>query len=437
MRDTDVSIQRAETDFRAITLAHPLTLSGGAVTEISLALVSLTVINRAGAVATGRGASILSVPWSWPTSRLPAQQRDSALRELTSQLARERVDAEPTDPIAGWSELIGVLDPIRAKVSARIAADEPIPHLAATLAVGAVDNALHDAWARAAGRSAYTMYDGAFLDADLAGPLGPDFAGHYPGEYLSPPRRDLPVQHVVSPTDPLLPHEPAAAGRPLTEWLARENLRHLKIKLMGRDPAADADRVVAIYAVARRHGNAGPFLSLDPNEAYASSAAVVEFLDAIRCRDQGAADAITYIEQPVPRGATLAAAGPGSPALRIPVLIDEGLTELSNLHTLTDSGWSGVVIKASKGQTFALLAHSYARAHGLHLTMQDLTATDLALRHSARLASVLACTSPQFEYNSRQYAPRANDQLRATDPRLVTVEDGHVAIEPPTTPGIY
>lgn len=437
MPDTDVSIQDAETDFHDITLAHPLTLSGGAITEISLAVASLTVINRAGETATGRGASILSVPWSWPTSRLPARRRDAVLRELTTSLARARVGTEPTDPIAGWSGLIATLGPIREEIGAWMADDEPIPHLAAMLAVGAVDNALHDAWARAANRSAYTMYDGRHLGADLAGLLGPEFAGRYPGDYLRPPRQGLPVQHVVSPSDPLRPHESRADGRPLTEWLRQENLRHLKIKLLGRDRAADADRVVVIYDVARQYGVQGAFLSIDPNEAYSSSAEVVDLLDTVARRDRSAVDAIAYIEQPIPRDTSVDATGLRRLGERVPVLVDEGLTDVRGLRALTESGWSGVVIKASKGQTFALLAHSFARANGLYTTMQDLTATGLALRHSARLASVLNCTGPHFEYNSRQYAPHANDQLRATHPRLVAVDDGHVTIEPPTMPGLY
>lgn len=435
MRDTDVSIEHAETKFRDITLSHPLTLSGGAITEISLAIVSVSVRNRSGARATGRGASVLSVPWSWPTSRLPSRQRDAVLRELTRQLAHACVGNEPADPIASWSRLVAALDSLRGSLSARMAHDEAIPHLAGMLALGAVDNAIHDAWARAAGRSAYTMYDRTYLGTDLSDLLGADFAGRYPGDALRPPRVDLPVQHVISPSDPLRPDASHPGARPLSEWLEHDNPRHLKIKA-GHDPAHDADRVVAIYELARQYSADEPRLSIDPNEAYASPAQVIELLDEIGRRHPPAAAAIAYIEQPIPRGCRVEPTAMRQLGHRVPVLIDEGLADVDGLRAVTRSGWSGLVIKASKGQTFALLAHSYAHANGLYTTMQDLTATDLALCHSARLASVLACTSPHFECNSRQYAPHANERLHATQPRLTTVVDGQVSVGP-TMPGIY
>ena len=122
---------------------------------------------------------------------------------------------------------------------------------------------------------------------------------------------------------------------------------------------------------------------------------------------------------------------------RVPVLLDEGLSGLDDLTTLRAHGWSGSVIKAAKGQTLALLAHAFLCRFGLFATIQDLTAVDLALRHSARLAGVLDLSAPQFEYNSRQYAPHINAELARTDPEFATVRDGRIDIGDAVAPGLY
>ncbi|MEU4701431.1 enolase C-terminal domain-like protein [Nonomuraea dietziae] len=427
MRSTDIAIREAAATFRDIELDHPLRLAGATVDRFTLAIVKVTAEDRAGRLACGQGASVLSVPWSWPVSRLSWAARDLAMRALTERLAATALTTGPGDPFAICAELAAGLTP--KGDGAQDGGDgEPMPALAAALALGAVDNAVHDGWARAARRPATSLYEG--------------FA-------LGRPRHLLPVQHVVGVGDPLespgrrARPEPSARGtegrdhggtagpvRPLRAWLRAEGITHVKVKLTGQDPVTDARRVADVHRVLRRSPGGHHTISLDPNEGYAETSAVVELLDILRASP--AWEALTYLEQPLPRDAPPDPDGMRRIADRLPVLADESLAAERDLPRLTEEGWSGLVVKAARGQSLAMRSLAHARDHGLRVTVQDLTAVDVALAHSARLAAALPLDWPAFEYNSRQYAPRANDGLPG---HLVQVRQGHI-VPGPARPGI-
>src|SRR5699024_6741199 len=102
-------------------------------------------------------------------------------------LAAAVVRSGPADPIELWRGLYGELDDRLARLAARYGVAQ-VPRLAGLLPLGAVDSAVHDAWAKAAGRPASTMYDATHLGRDL-GWLDPTLSGHYPGEFLTRSRR--------------------------------------------------------------------------------------------------------------------------------------------------------------------------------------------------------------------------------------------------------
>lgn len=414
MRDTDITVRESTVEFRPVVLSTPLVISSGKITQFTIVYVRLTVVDRAGATATGVGTTILSVPWSWPRSVRSVTDRDAELRRICLSLADAVCGLPPMDPFRLWRELHEML-PEHTEV----------PQLAALLCLGAVDNAVHDAWARAAGRSAYDMYCAEYMNHDLGTLVDPALNGHFPAEFLGPFHGELPVQHLVGSGDPLVPGD---GERSLAEWSRAEGIRHFKIKVLGHDPAEDADRIGAVYDAV---GNAGS-LAVDPNEAYESAAPVEELIRTLREKHPLAAGAVRYIEQPIPRGREFLPVHDSG----IPVLMDEGMSSIETLRELPKSQWNGLVIKAGKGQTHALLANSVGRFHGLFVTMQDLTAVDLAFRHSARLVSMLRPSTHHVEYNSRQYAPRANDELARTYPGLTTVHNGTVRIDRPGL-GIY
>ncbi|MPV36452.1 enolase C-terminal domain-like protein [Georgenia subflava] len=423
---TDIRVRDASTTFVPMTFTTPLTISGRAITSCDLAVVEAVVEDRRGRTAVGRGATVLSVPWSWPGAGPAHAVREESLRRLTEALAAASTHLDAADPLTHWQQLHDELG-----ATARRAGTAPMPALAAMLALGAVDNALHDAWGRAAGRPVWEMYTGEHLGRDLAG-LG--LPGRFPGEFLRRPAATLPVQHVVGAQDLLVPDPLRPHERSLVEWIAEEGVHHLKIKTASLDPAEDARRIARTHALAAELVD-DVRLTVDPNEGYADAHDAAAMLDHLQRLSPAAAAAVALIEQPTPRGRD-APAGLAELSARVPVLADEGFTDLAQLQTLRARGWSGLVVKAAKGQTPALLAHAYARAHGLFVTAQDLTAVDLALRHSARLAGALDLSATHLEYNSRQYVPAGNDELTRTDPALTTVKDGRVRL-PAARAGLY
>lgn len=430
MRTSDIKVLESEVSFESVDLRPPLVFSNRAVESFTLARVRVVVADRRGRSVDGTGATVLSVPWSWPHSSLTLADRDTVLRALCGTLTEALPRLLASDPIRLCCELTECLPEVARRPG------EPIPQLAALLCLGAVDNALHDAWARAAGKSAYQMYTSEYLTDDLGALIDPSLDGRYPGDFLGPTHERLPVQHVVAATDPLTSADSTAGYRSLLDWCRTERLQHFKIKVLSRDPQEDADRIGAVHETVRGV-TSDPKLAVDPNEGYASGELLDELVDALRTRHPAAAASITYIEQPIPRAMSLEPRATGARASTIPVLMDEGSSSLSSLTELTRSGWSGLVLKAGKGQTFALLAHAYARFHQLFLTVQDLTTVDLALQHSARLASVLRTDSLHLEYNSRQYAPHANARLSLSHPALTSVRDGAVLLAAPEAAGIY
>ena len=434
MRKSDVQVLSAAASFRPIRLDQPLSISGREISSFSMAVVEVRVVDRTGTPGRGLGTTMLSVPWAWPVADIGLDERDRALRELTEELADALVQTGPGDPITLWRGLYSGLDERLGRLAERYRVPH-IPRLAGLLALGAVDSAVHDAWAAAAGRPASTMYDAAHLTDDL-GWLDPALTGHYPGDFLTTPRRRLPVQHVVGVSDPLTVAEADDGGRALTEWLRTEGVRSLKVKLSGQRPEQDARRVVDITRLAQ--AEVGPVeVALDPNEGCAGAEDVLRLLEEIERIAPEVMPALQYLEQPVPRDAPAEPAAMTRLGKRLPVLLDEGFADLSLLPRLRELGWSGVVVKAAKGHSLALLTHAYARAHGLWVVVQDLTAVSWALVHSARLVSTFDLSSVHLEYNSRQYAPGAARELLADLPELIRVRGGRVQLPAPAASGLY
>ena len=424
-RSSDIRVTEAEVRFRDVELEPPFVISGRPMTHFTAVTVHLEVVSRVGRTATGVGAGILSVPWSWPRSGIELGARDQVLRDLVSELAARSATPGFGDPFVLWRPLYEQLDATLAG-AARSAGVESIPRLAGLLALGSVDNALHDAWSRAAGIPLTSMYTKEHLREDLSryGALG---KGLYPADTLRPPRRALPVQHALGVGDPLTADTAGPGVRDLEDWIRAEGVHHLKLKLTG-DARADFEHVWAVHRLA------APLrpdlrLSLDPNESY-TLPALIELLDALAREEPAVLGAIDYLEQPTPRGQEPDPEELREVAARIPVLLDEGYSRLSQLATLAEQGWSGVVVKAAKGQSHAMITQALASTAGLRVTIQDLTAVDLALEHSLGLAAVLPVSWPGVEYNSRQYAPGANAELAARRPEAVIVQDGHVAWHP-------
>ena len=70
-----------------------------------------------------------------------------------------------------------------------------------------------------------------------------------------------------------------------------------------------------------------------------------------------------------------------------PVVVDESLTDLESLLLAREMGYTGVALKACKGQTHAMLLAAAAQKFGMFLCVQDLTCPGASLIHSAGIAA--------------------------------------------------
>ena len=136
---------------------------------------------------------------------------------------------------------------------------EAMPYLAGLVAASVFDQAIHDAYGVLHEIDIYKTYNGQFMSQDLAQFLTPaagsdySFAGKYPADFLvESPATKLPVWHLVGGLDPISPEE-LTGNEPdddypvlLKDWIERDGLECLKIKLRGNDSDWDYQRLLAI-----------------------------------------------------------------------------------------------------------------------------------------------------------------------------------------------
>ena len=86
-------------------------------------------------------------------------------------------------------------------------------------------------------------------------------------------------------------------------------------------------------------------------------------------------------------------------------------------------GYTGVALKACKGQSQSLLMGAAAQKLGLFLCVQDLTCPGASLIQSASLAAHVPGVAG-IESNSRQYCPAANEEWADRFPGIFRVRTG-------------
>jgi L-alanine-DL-glutamate epimerase-like enolase superfamily enzyme len=198
---------------------------------------------------------------------------------------------------------------------------------------------------------------------------------------------------------------------------------HLKLKIMGRDNAADVERTVEVYHAAKRWGVDKPVLSIDSNEANPDAASVLDYLQRLRARDAEAFGAVSYLEQPTHRDIRAHRHDWRGVSKIKPVMLDEGLSDLENLKEAEAQGWTGPAVKTCKGHSFALVAAAWANRRGMPMSVQDLTCPGISAIHSALLAAHLPGING-VELNSPQFIPSANAAWLPRLAPLLDVRDG-------------
>lgn len=419
---------------------------GRVVSDVSLFHVLCNSDLSDGRSGTGFGSMTMGVVWAWPSKRVDAVTALDAVVQLAGRLCEDAV-CEPVcgHPLEICWELAERRSSIARKLEGELGLPEPIPELARLLASSPLEGAIFDAVGKAAGMSSYTMLGAPYLDGDLSAFLGPDFRGKTLQSFIrSKPTEIMPIYHLVGALDPLFEEDvraPLGDGLPETlgQWISRDGLTHLKIKLDGADLPWDCQRILGINQCASmgpRGEDASWAFSLDFNERCENADYVLRLLDAVERQSPLALSRIQYIEQPTARDLR---ANPQNTmhrvAERLPVVIDESLVDYESLLLARELGYSGVAIKACKGHAEALLMAAAAQHHGMFLCVQDLTCVGASFLHSASLTAHLPGAAA-VEGNGRQYCPQANAGWDVDFPGMFDVVGGSLPTAQLDQPGL-
>jgi len=439
----DFRITGATLWFLPVQTRVPLKFGTEALTSVTCARVRLQVVGRDGRRAEGWGETPLSVQWVWPNSS-PYAPRHEALKLfcelLTHAWANVSEFGHPLELGQDFSEFL--LPCLRADFNAsRLTSTSagPLPWLAALVCSSAFDLALHDAYGNLHNRPTYSTYGPEFLSRDLAAFLQPaagsqvSLAGRFPQEFLRPQRRErLCAWHLVGGLDPLdtseLRGDEPDDGYPLllADWIQRDGLKCLKVKLRGNDSAWDYARLVKVGRIAQT--GEVEWLTADFNCTVHDPAYVCEILDRLRDDEPRLFGMLLYVEQPFPYELSEHPIDAHSVSARKPLFLDESAHDWKEIRRGRELGWNGVALKTCKTQSGALLSACWAQAHGLTLMVQDLTNPMLAQIPHCLLAAHLP-TIMGVETNSMQFYPAASVPEAQVHPGLYRRVGGEVNLE--------
>jgi L-alanine-DL-glutamate epimerase-like enolase superfamily enzyme len=433
---SDIRVEDIRLGYEDYCYRTPIKFGGVALDRVTLLNVHCRVRTRDGKSAVGFGSMPLGNVWAFPSKRLPYDATLVAMKTVAERIAALVGEwREYGHPIDLWHQLEPAFHHAAHQVGEQLQLGEPIPPLATVVSASPFDAAVHDAFGKVHGLNCYETYGRDFLPQDLGHYLGPAYNGIHLEKFLRrQPLPSLPVYHLVGALDPLdnaLPRLKDGLPETLAEWIAADGLTHLKIKLNGDNLDWDVDRVLHVERVAtqaqKHRGCERWHYSLDFNERCQNVAYLLEFLAKIKERANAALTRIQYIEQPTARNLKANPANAMHEAAKIcPVVIDESLLGLESLQLAQQLGYTGVALKACKGQSQSLLMAAAAQHAGMFLCVQDLTCPGASLIHSAGLAAHVPGVAA-IEANSRQYVPEANAAWDARFPGIFRIQNGIMA----------
>jgi L-alanine-DL-glutamate epimerase-like enolase superfamily enzyme len=426
-----ITIRHVSTAYEDFAYRTPIKFGGTALDKVTILNVTLSVEGSTGKIAEGFGSMPLGNVWAWPTRGMTYEQTLSAMQRFAAVAASLysscKIVGHPIDITHG-------LEPDLLSHAVPDTPPEPMPQLAKLVVASAFDAALHDAYGKLHEVSCWHTYCPEHLQNDLGHYLGKEFAGDRLHDFITrEPKPRMPLYHLVGALDPLTPTDvvkPVGDGLPehLGEWIHRDGLTHLKVKLNGDDLIWDVERVVQVNSVAeeaqRQRGVTQWWYSLDFNERCRNVEYLLDFLRQLRERSPAGYDRVQYVEQPTARDLKANPANRMHEAAKLkPVVIDESLLDLDSLLLSREMGYTGVAFKACKGQTQTLLLAAAAQKFGLFRCVQDLTCVGPSLIHSASIAAHVPGVAA-IESNGRQYCPIANVPWDAKFPGVFTIRDG-------------
>jgi L-alanine-DL-glutamate epimerase-like enolase superfamily enzyme len=440
MRATDIRLTGIDFSYEDYQYRTPIKFGGAALDRVTLLEVNARVRKRSGAEAVGFGSMPLGNVWSFPSRVLTYAETLDAMKALAAEIARITLDAtEYGHPI----DLNHALEPqylqAAEEVTRRLKLAEPIPQLCTLVTASPFDAAIHDAWGKLCGINCYHGYGKDYLEHDVSHYLNGDFPGVRLDQVVTPtPKPSLPLYHLVGALDPITESDITRSigdGLPetLPAWAAAEGLTHWKIKLNGNDRDWDVARVIAVDQTVSVGREA--VYSLDFNEQCPNVEYLLDFMCRLQRHSPALMDRIQYIEQPTARDLSASSNDMHEAARLKPVIIDESLVDYESLLRARELGYSGVALKACKGQSNALLMAAAAKQFGMFLCIQDLTCPGASLIQSAGLAAHVPEVAA-IEANARQYVPVANSGWTDRFPGIFRVRDGVMDTSVLTGPGL-
>lgn len=420
-KQTEVTIEEVRASFEDFHYRAPYKFGGKSVDRVTLLNADVTIRTKDGKRAKGFGSMSMGNVWAWPGK--PYDETLQGMKNLAGRI--EKITA-------GYNEYGHPIDINHALEPEYIKAIPGVPKLAVQVTASPFDAAIHDAYGKLLNRSSYHAYGPDCMRRDLSAYLvGKEFKGEYPEQYIQrEPSPKIFIYHSVGASDPIEKEDiaqPLNDGLPqaLADWIRFNGLTHLKIKLNGDNLDWDVERVVRIEKAASSTTSDLTYC-LDFNENCPNVAYFLEFLKQIKVKAPKAFDRVQYVEQPTRRDLKADRTNVMFEAARLrPVVIDESLTDLDSLLLAREMGYTGVALKACKGQSQAMLMAAAGRKYKMFLCVQDLTCPGASFIHSAGLAAHVPGITT-IEANSRQYVPAANEPWKKKYPSLFVIKDGTI-----------
>ncbi len=447
-KTTDIKIKSVTTYFLPVQTRIPYRFGTEQLDSVTCVRVRIDIEDQRGNTACGWGETPLSAPWAWPSPHLTYAIRETAMKNFCLKIGHAWVGINTTGhPIEiGHTFQENILPNLLSAFNTEQQnTTGDMPRLSALVCTSAYDLALHDAYGMLHNIDTYDTYNADFMNADLSHYLDPaddinyNFSGHYPENYLIRPRPNrLPAWHAVGGND-LLDDSERTGDEPddgypvvLPDWIQRDGITCLKIKLTGQEPGWDYDRIVRIGQIGIEHN--AMWLCTDFNCTVQQVDYVNDILDRLLTDHPRIYQMILYVEQPFAYELSDNPLHVHSISARKPLFMDESAHDWRVIRLGRQLGWTGVALKTCKTQTGALLSLCWAHAHGMTLMVQDLTNPMLAQIPHA-LLTAHAGTVMGFETNAMQFYPDASLPEAAIHPGVYRRQNGHIDIATVKGPG--
>jgi L-alanine-DL-glutamate epimerase-like enolase superfamily enzyme len=446
-RATDARIDELTTSFEDFTYRAPYKFGGKEVDRVTVLNVRCRVRLKNGKTAEGFASMPMGNVWSFPAPGVPYETTLNGMKVLAGRIAGiTRGFREYAHPLDVNHQLEPEYLRAAAEVSRELKLPLAIPKLCMLVTASPIDASLHDAFGKLHGRNSFAVAGKEFVRYDLSHYLNAEFRGEHLDQYIArEPAKKIRMYHSAGASDPLTAREitkPIGDGLPetLEDWIPYSGVTAIKIKLNGNDLAWDVDRVASIHTVTSaaqaKRGFGDWIYSLDFNERCPNVQYLLDFDHKLGEKAPDAFRRVQYIEQPTARDLASDRANTMVEAAKLrPVVIDESLTGLDALLLARDMGYTGVALKACKGQSQTLLLAAAAQKYKMFRCVQDLTCPGAALVHSVGIAAHIPGVSA-LEANAREYVPSASRDWVKKYPGIFDVRDGYLDTTGLNGPGL-